>query len=144
MMGARARRLWLVLPPLLVCLADQVVTLSGQPAEYWAGATLHAREGSPPALWLLQQHPLAYIAAAAGYALGFSVAIILLPRLLAQTLAVGLVLGHAWGTASWLYGRWPAPQQALGYWLVIGLYTLSAVFVVGGIELSQRKSRPLG
>jgi hypothetical protein len=136
MCSSRPRRLWLALAPLLVCIADQVVTLSGQTAEYWAGDYSAPHEGSPQGYWLLQQHPLAYIAAAAGYMLTFTIVILLLPRLLAQTLAVGLVLGHAWGTASWLYTRWPG--TSIGYWMVIGLYTVAAMLIVAGIEMSQR------
>jgi hypothetical protein len=129
------RKLWLCLPPLLICFVDQVVTLRGQPAEYWAGDYLKALEGSPQGLWLLQRHPLAYVAAAFGYMLAFSGAILLLPRLLAQTLAVGMVLGHSWGAATWLHRIRPPT----GYWLVLALYTVSAVLVVLSIELSQRK-----
>src|SRR4051794_29710985 len=93
----RLRRLWLALPPLLVCLADQVMTLSGQPAAYWAGDYSKPQEGSPQGYWLLAQHPLAYVAGAAGYMFAFTVVIMFLPRLMAQMLAVGLVMGHAWG-----------------------------------------------
>ena len=57
-------------------------------------------------------------------------------RLLGQTLAVGLVLGHAWGTATWIFYHFQ-PRNA--YWLVIGLFVVCAVLIVGGIELSQRR-----
>src|SRR6476660_327399 len=116
MRGFSASKLWLCLPPLLLCLLDQVMTLSRQPGEYWAGDYLQAREGSPHGLWLLQQHPLAYVSAALGYMLVFSLAIRVLPRLPAQMLAVGLVLGHCWGASTWIYPIHPP----VGYCLVLG------------------------
>jgi hypothetical protein len=113
------------------------MTLTGQSAEYWAGDYSAPREGSPQGYWLLALHPLAYVAGAVGYMAVFTLFIVLLPRLMAQMLAVGLVMGHAWGTASWLYTRWPG--TSVGYWMVLGLYTLSAILIVWGIELSSER-----
>jgi hypothetical protein len=129
------RKLWLCLPALLVCLVDQVLTLGRQPAEYWAGDYLRAQEGSPHGLWLLQIHPLAYAGAAATYMLGFTTLILLLPRVPAQILAVGLVLGHTWGASTWLHPIAPP----IGYCLVLGLCGVSAVLIVLGIELSEHR-----
>jgi hypothetical protein len=124
------KKLWLCLPPLVLCLADQIVTLRAQPQEYWTGLYHMAQEGAPHGYWLFSQHPLAYIAAAAGYMVAFSLVILALPRRLAETASIALVLGHAWGTATWLY-------HDLSYWCVLLLYFLSAALIVFALAMSE-------
>ncbi len=54
------RRIWLCVPPFVLCMLDQSITLFGQSAEYWAGNRSVANEANPWFLWLLRQHPLAF------------------------------------------------------------------------------------
>src|SRR4051812_20738570 len=96
-------RLWLVLPPFLICLLDHVATLTGQEASYWAGNYFEVSEGAPHGRWLLMQHPACYIVAACFHLVGIVVVLWLLPRLLARIAAAALVIGHTWGTCHWIY-----------------------------------------
>jgi hypothetical protein len=105
-------RFWLCIPPLLAAVADLVATLLGQPAAYWTGSLLYAREGAPHGLWLFQQHRLAFPIAFGLWMLLFSAAILYGPRRLARAITLAVVMGHGWGAIDWIYA-------SAGYWLCI-------------------------
>src|SRR5688500_12455204 len=94
-------KFWLCLPFLIIVVLDQCLTLYGQPAAYWRGRWEFADEGSPAFNWLLRQHPLAFVGGCLAWDVVFSGLILLLPRYFAKSLALALVIGHAWGSASW-------------------------------------------
>lgn len=97
------RERWLlVLPPVIEFLVDIVLTLRGQPADYWKGTVACVLEANPIGFYLLSVHPGAFIAAAAAYAVLFTLAIFSLPERWAFLLSLGLVIAHASGTNSWL------------------------------------------
>src|SRR5260370_381248 len=52
------RRLWLCLPAIVLSAADGVLTLWGQPAEYWSGEVANVREYHPLPAGFLGIHPL--------------------------------------------------------------------------------------
>ncbi len=96
------RERWLlVIPPCVEFLGDIVLTLWGQPAEYWNG-TSNALEANPVGLYLLGIHPGAFIAGAAVYIVLFTIAIFLLPQRWAFLVSLALVIAHASGINSWL------------------------------------------
>jgi hypothetical protein len=128
------QRLWLCLPPLLVCLGDQAATLWGQPSEYWAGHYSTTAEQSPHGSWLMARHPLAYLGAALGYMFLFTVVIVLLPRRLAWVAALALVLGHTWGMGVCLWD----PQEPWRYWLLLSMFLAIAVLTVLCMERADR------
>jgi len=124
------RKLWLCLPPTVLCLIDHMVTLWFQPAEYWRGSYGAAQEMNPQFLWLLQLHPLAGEAGLVGWVLFFCGLIAALPWRAALLFSLALTFGHTWGAGTWIsYHLLP-----LGYWLTLGLCLLSAVLVVMSIE----------
>ena len=130
-----ARKLWLALPAFLLCLADQVVTLLGQPKEYWAGDYGQAREGAPHGLWLLTGHPAWYMTAAAFYLLLIVVVIVWLPRFPARIASAGFVIGHTWGTSFWMFTFFPAK----GYWISVALFVVSGFLLVLAFDWSEEQ-----
>lgn len=122
-------RFWLCASPLALCLLDQTITLAGQPEAYWSGLRSTACEGNPLFCWLLQQHPLAFEAGILVWIMLFCSLIIWLPRRAAMVIAIAVVLGHTWGTATWLC--W---QVRHGYWIAIGLFLASAILIVWSWE----------
>src|SRR5262249_58188235 len=88
----RRKKLWLCLPLTAMALLDLGLTLRGQPASYWEGSFTDTREGNPVVDAVLRVHPLAVVAAAVVYVLGFTGLILLLPRPVAQTIAVAVAL----------------------------------------------------
>ena len=127
-------RLWLCVPPIVLCMVDQLLTLGGQPESYWRGQYDHANEASPPFYWLLRQHPLAFEAGIAAWILLFCLAILVLPRRLAMTLSIAILIGHTWGAASWLTMRGP-----YGYWLSIALFGAAALTITLSWERYSRR-----
>jgi hypothetical protein len=79
-----------------------VLTLRGQPAEYWNGIAGNALEANPIGLYLLGLHPGAFVAGAALYVVLFAFAIFMLSERWAFLLSLALVIAHASGTNSWL------------------------------------------
>jgi hypothetical protein len=123
------RQFWLCIPPTVLCLLDQGLTLWYQPAEYWAGDYSIANEASPPMRWLLQQHPLAFEAGALVWNVLFCGVLCLLPQRAAMTVCIALVLGHTWGASTWIANFVP-----FGYWVTIGLFLASAILIVATWE----------
>ena len=119
----------LCIPPVALCVVDQTITLVGQSSSYWAGTYTEAREANPLFRWLMAQHPMAFEAGILAWILLFCVGIMALPRLPAMVASIAIVLGHTWGTASWL-----VIQVRHGYWIAIGLFLLSAIVIVWSWE----------
>jgi hypothetical protein len=97
----RVQRLWWCLPAMVLCAADGLLTLWGQPAEYWSGGFALVREGNPLAAWLLTVHPLAFAVAAVPYLLVVLGTVMALPRRWAAAAAVGIASAHAFAVGLW-------------------------------------------
>lgn len=95
-------RVFLILPAAVPFAFDVALTLGGQPAAYWAGDYDQASEMAPVGLALLRYHPLAFAAAAIGYAALFSLAIRFLPAWMALWISLGYLIAHTSGANSWL------------------------------------------
>jgi len=119
------KKLFLCVPPTVWCLVDQTITLVGQSPVYWKGDYSVANEVNPLYCWLLKQHPLAFEAGIAAWILLFCCAIYFLPRRISMTISVAIVLGHSWGTSTWLSFKF-----SYGYWIILGLFFLSGVILV--------------
>ena len=124
-MSISAKRLWLCIPPFLMCMLDQGITLWGQSSGYWAGQRHLANEANPVFHWLLRIHPLAFEAGIFAWVLVFSSAIVFLPRRAAMAVSIAVVTGHAVGATTWLLFYVPG-----GYWLSVGLALLTGTLVV--------------
>ena len=107
----RPERLWWCLPGIVLCAADGLLTLWGQPEAYWSGDFASIDEGHPVAAWFLSLHPLAFAAAGVPYLLLVVALVLWLPRLWAAVMAVGIASGHAFAVALWC--RYLFPQPAL-------------------------------
>lgn len=127
--GLRQRFLGLCLPPLVFCALDATCTLIGQSAKYWQGQLAYVNEGSPTLHYLLTVHPAAFAAGIAGWAAIFVMVLLLLPDTLALMVSVAIVLGHAAGTATWLYYHFK-----FGYQMCNGLFLLAAVAIGIGVR----------
>lgn len=125
----KRRKVWLCVPPFVLCMLDQGITLYGQGPEYWRGNRSVAAEGNPWFYWLLLQHPLAFEAGILAWVAVFCVVILALPRRAAMTLSIAIVIGHTWGTATWLCYLFP-----LGYWFALALFLASAIVIVATWE----------
>lgn len=130
--GVFHRFLGLCLPPILYSLIDNGLTLSGQPAEYWAGDFSRVKEMSPTFHYLLSIHPMAFVAGAFLWICLFATLILLLPETLALIMSIAIVFGHTVGAATWL--QW----KPNGYQLCNGLFLLSAVVIGVGIRWGWR------
>ena len=127
------RKLLLCIPPLILCLIDQTITLIGQTPAYWSGDYSNAREANPWFNWLLRQHPLAFEAGILLWIVVFVCAILFLPRLVSMVISVAIVLGHTWGTATWL-----CLKYTHGYWITIGMFVLSGIVIVASWQMFQK------
>lgn len=90
----RRDRIRLCIPPIVLCMVDQSLTLLGQSSQYWQGHYQAANETCPPYYWLLTQHPLAFEAGTALWIVLFSTAILFFPRWLALAISIAIVIGH--------------------------------------------------
>jgi hypothetical protein len=129
-------KLRLCIPPIVLCILDQSITLLGQHSQYWKGNYQTAMEGCPPFHWLLQQHPLAFEAGIAVWIALFSTVILLSPRWLAMAISIAIVVGHTWGTSTWLLLRF-----GQGYWLCIALFFMSGL--LASLCYQQHQDKPL-
>jgi hypothetical protein len=118
-----ARRLWLLLPALLLYSADISFTLAGQPAAYWAGDHSQPAEHNPLAHFLLRQHPALFAGAAGAWAVAFSAIVVLWRHRVSDWTATLLAFGHAIGGSTWLARHGPG-----GWALAVAYLALAAAF----------------
>jgi hypothetical protein len=131
------KHLWLCVPPIIVCLFDNAMTLWNQPADYWAGEFWMAHEAAPHGLWLLKRHPLAFAGGMLSYICIFSFVIVYLPRVFALLISTALVLGHTVGACIPIAQDRPLD----GYWLSIGVCVIAAVLLVASQSMMQPPPR---
>ena len=93
--------------PVVACLCDLPVTLTGQSAEYWSGNWAAVTEGNPIPHWLLTQHPLALCGGIAVWIAVFCTAILRLRPQPARVVAFVVMLGHATAAGTWLLNMKP-------------------------------------
>jgi hypothetical protein len=130
----RLQRVWWCLPATVLCGADGLLTLWGQPEAYWLGDYAVIREGHPVAAWFLSRHPLVFAAAGVPYLLLVALVVVCLPRRWALLAAVGVAAGHTLGAVLWCRILFPQPAVAL---------VPLAILVVGsGMCAWQRGERP--
>ena len=110
------QRLWLFLPPVVLCVVDAALTLRGQPREYWSGDFSQALEFNPLGHVLLAHHPLTFAIGVAVYLAFFLMLVQLLSARLAIFIAFALSIGHAIGGAGWLMR-----EGVVGCLLALGL-----------------------
>ena len=101
-MRNRFHKLWLCVPFVVICLVDASITLHGQDLQYWSGNTSTPNEVFPLFAKALHRSPFVFVAAIAAWIIVFSVAILFLPNLFSEIMALTLVSGHTWGTMTWL------------------------------------------
>lgn len=133
MTGLKQRFLGLCVPPVLLCLLDNALTLAGQSAEYWAGNYASVNEGSPTFYQLLQVHPAAFAAGGALWIAIFVAGILLLPDTLALIVSIAVTCGHTLGAASWIIWHFQFSYQVCN-----GLVLLSAVLLGVSIRWGWR------
>lgn len=101
-------RLWLCVAPIAACWADVAATFLGQGRAYWRGDYAAATEFNPLARLLLQLHPLAFAAAAAGSCALVAGGVVLLNRQFALVLAFVVTFCHTVAAAAWAARAGPA------------------------------------
>ena len=106
-------RLWWCLPAAVLCAADGLLILWGQPEAYWSGGFAIVREDHPVAAWFLMLHPLAFAAAGVPYLLLVVAAVLWLPRRRAAVVGVGVASGHAFAVIMWCRNLFAQPRCAL-------------------------------
>lgn len=118
----RRPRFWIVLPALLLILADAALTLLFQPASYWNLAYINRIETSPLGSAILARHPALF----AAFILAWILAVVLLQLLLREpwnrASALAVVVGHTAGIYGWLVTR--------DYWFTIPTFVLVGILTV--------------
>ncbi len=104
---------WLIALPAAVCLADLAVTLRGQPAGYWQGDYAQVVEYNLVGWLALRVGPWAFALGGLLWVAGFAAFIRHAPRRSALLACLGLIVGHAVGTCSWL-------PRICPHWFLVG------------------------
>ena len=135
MLQFRRRFFGLCLLPVLMTCLDDGLTLSHQPAAYWAGDYAQAHEGNPWFYHLMAYHPAAYISWQVASVLIFVGLILLMPQTLALTISIAFSLGYLVGASTWLlYGGY----FRYGHEMFCGLCLLTAILMAVGIRWGWR------
>lgn len=124
---------WYCLAPAALCVLDHALTIWGQPDWYWAYGYRGAVEAAPHGQWLLERHPIAFVAFGLAMVALYSTAILLLPRRGARIVALALVIGHSWGAATWLVS-----YLVYGYWLSLGFFLVVSIVLLWSWERAER------
>lgn len=118
----------ILLPLILVMILDLIFTLAGQPEYYWQNYNLFD-EGSLLGPVLLSYHPAYFVLFFALYLPFVLFLVTNLIRPLNIMVAVGLFLGHGWGSSSWIPIIFNKLTEAhVDSWhLVIGYFAVIAI-----------------
>ncbi len=93
---------WMLVLPIVMCLADAGITLALQPATYWRGEYVTVVEWSPLPRVLLQDHPLLFLGGVVCWVVVFTTVIRLARTRVAVDLCLVVAAGHTVGVFSWL------------------------------------------
>jgi hypothetical protein len=115
-------RFWIVLPAVILILADTLMTFLFQPASYWAEGYANRVEQSPLGAAILGGHPTLF----AGFILIWILIVVLLVARLRhpwnKAMALAVVAGHTAGIYGWLVLR--------NYWYTIPTFILVGILTV--------------
>ena len=128
-------RLWLCLPIIITDLLDVIVTMLGQPAEYWKGSYYLVREFNPFARWFMVIHPLGALVYILLDIAAVAFLIIVLPATLSKVLSAFWAIGSAKAIYNWLVG-----PLHMGWWisnLVILIPTIILVYAFDKASANQ-------
>lgn len=126
-----ARSLWLIVPPALMALLDAGITLYGQSSAYWSGNYAAVSEASPSFAGYLAIHPLCFLTVIFVWIVIFSLIVLLLPETPGLCVSVAVLLGHMFGTSTWLL------YNIRSYQLTMALILLTAVILVFAFKRGQ-------
>jgi hypothetical protein len=133
----RKNAVWLCGPPAFLSFLDALVTLYGQSASYWSGNYQCVNEISPTFNQLLHIHPGAFLLGGAAWIVVLSAMILLLPEVLALSVAMAITLGHITAINSWI-GMLPPHGYAISNLLsAVGSLILVVFFKRGQSESGE-------
>jgi hypothetical protein len=118
----RKAAFWIVLPAIVVALADWAMTFFFQPAAYWSGAFDARSEISPLGYRLLGLHPLVFSGFMIAYILIITLLVFLLKNPWNKAVALVVIIGHTAGIYGWLKDR--SYWSALPVFFLVGLMTV--------------------
>lgn len=129
------------LPPILLCELDTILTLVGQPAEYWSKSHQYVNEASPTLHHLLAIHPLVFVGGMLIW-MGVFVSLVLLMRdRFALVVATTVTMGHLYGAEAWLRRLTHSYEMSGGLALVAGV--LLALGISVGWQLTPQSERAI-
>jgi len=118
---------WALVPLAVVMVLDFGFTLVGQPDCYWDGSYEECVEMSPVGRVLLRSGPVWFGIAYFFYAIAVCFFVGKLKKPLDIAFIMGLLLGHAWGSSSWLPKMF---YSLFGVWLNDdGIWWLHIVYI---------------
>jgi hypothetical protein len=126
-----------LLVPVLACyVLDLILTLVGQPADYWSGYS-HVDEVNGPMKWALSQHPALFVAMSLVYIAGCCCLVLILPPWFARRLSLLLTFTHTWGASSWLW----LGSESRSPFVIFLLHLVMTLITAFSIERSIRAER---
>ena len=123
-------RFWLCLPPVLFALIDYLITMAGQPVEYWAGDYDAALESNPIVRWCMTVHPSLFHGLSLVWIVGFAAVIVKTPRPVARFVSLAIAFGHAFCIGTWVF------EGGDGFLRSIALCIACTIVCVMALELS--------
>ena len=112
-----SQRIGLCLAPLLPKILDTTLTLAGQRAAYWRGDYSQVAEANPLMRWVLEQHPLGFVAVSLVGMVFYAWLLYWMPRDFGKLVAFIIIFVHTYGAVSWV-------MVGLGDMVVVGCLPL--------------------
>ncbi|WP_020472606.1 hypothetical protein [Zavarzinella formosa] len=102
-----SRRVWLVVPTWLFFAIDVILTLIGQPEEYWAGDYSTANEINPLAFLILTRSPWLFAGLSVVWGAILGVVVLWWRHPWTGWLAAGVAFAHVLGGGTWIIRAGP-------------------------------------
>ena len=119
-------RILICIGAVLFAVFDAFLTLDGQSAAYWSSGFESVEESNPIGYWFLKSSPSAFIVAIVCWMIAFVTLILTLPKKFSRFLAIAILIGHAFGVATWLLKWEHGIFLAIASLIVMRLFAIPA------------------
>jgi magnesium-transporting ATPase (P-type) len=116
-------KLIILIPTIIVCIVDLIITTIYQYPEYWNNDLSVANEGNPVLYFAMSNHVAGLFIATFLWLLLISCICFFVPKIVTKFIALAVLIGNTWGISSWISGDYK-------FWLIMLLIIVNSLMFI--------------